>query len=573
MSECTGCRYLVILVRGWGPAGRLRQGLIDELCKQLPKDSRVLQPQLDMGLFSTRNPADLEQEIVRFINDAVDEHRPQKIVLFGFSTGCLLVRGALLQALSDKLEWVKQIDRVLYAGGILRGWSITTATPFAVRLMMPIIRLMVLINKLAWMTKVTWLHSFNVHWNVFFYSSAERGTPYVVEQQLRFLRFLRYSEHLSHVRFIYLIGTRDRYVSPADTVEILPLIESWYIELPGLSHFEIINPGGIGKRAVEQWRDTMKTSLLGGDDELQRFSISGDYIDDYFYHLDLPVQNRVHTEVEHVVILLHGVRDDGFWTKRIGAKIKQVTGSYKVRTPTPSYGFFSVLNFLSVFARKSKVRWFLEMYVTLKIHYPNADISFVGHSNGTYLALQAMKLCKSIRFRRMYLAGCVARTDYQWSQCNDQVSEKVVNVINANDYIISTSPGFIEYLGWSFLNVGGAGQQGFQAEYMTDKVKNYGPFNGGHAGAISEPYWPAIARFINGAEFEPPKQVVQQQAQAGSEANGKLVVPLRVLCLAGLVVLLMSFCYLVVLLAINMTAGLWVFLFFWLVLIWAARNV
>ena len=565
MSNDSVCETLVVIVRGWGPSGELKASFLDELSGLLPARSMVLQPDLDTGFLSTQDPLHLEQQVLDFVGGSVSKYCPGKILLMGFGTGCLLVRGTLLRALDSGAVWLPQLDRVIYAGGILRGWSITTATPSKIRLIVPLIRFMVLLNKLAWIARVTWLRSFNIHWNVFFLSNTERGTPYVVEQQLR---FLKQSNQLLHVRFIHLIGTEDRYVSPVDTVEILPLAQSWYIELPGLSHFDIVNPDQIGisgAATVDAWRETMERVLLANNDGLRKLSISGDHIDDYVYQLDLPVASRVHEEVRDVVILLHGVRDDGFWTKRIGAKIK--SGREKtVRTPTPSYGFFSVLNFLSIFARKSKVRWFLEMYLTLKVHYPKSDISFVGHSNGTYLAVQAMKLCKSVRFKRMYFAGSVVRTDFNWCDHDEQVSEKVVNVVNSNDFVISTSPGFIEDLGWSFLNIGGAGQLGFKKECLTSKVENFGPFARGHSGAISRDYWPAISAFINGGDFNPPEPVTRLDSSVRVKV-------LRAICLIVLAALLLSFCALVVFILTKMTKTAFAFTLFWIALIWAARNV
>ena len=166
----------------------------------------------------------------------------------------------------------------------------------------------------------------------------------------------------------------------------------------------------------------------------------------------------------------------------------------------------------------------------------------------------------------MYFAGCVVRTDFNWHDHDEQVTEKVVNVVNADDYIVSTSPGFIEALGWSFLNVGGAGQQGFQKRYLSPKVENFGPFSGGHGGAIAEDYWPAISKFINGGDFVPPESGEKFE-------NSKKILLFRSVCLFVLTLLLMSFCTLIVLILNNITWGIFLFTVFWVALIWAARNV
>ena len=161
MSNDSECKYLVVVVRGWGPPGELKASFIDELKGLLPAHSLVLKPDLDTGLFSTQDPLDLEQQVLDFVCAAVTEHCPRKILLLGFGTGCLLVRGALLRAQDNCASWLPQLDRVIYAGGILRGWSITTATPSKIRLIVPLIRLIVLLNKLAWIARVTGMRWFN----------------------------------------------------------------------------------------------------------------------------------------------------------------------------------------------------------------------------------------------------------------------------------------------------------------------------------------------------------------------------------------------------------------------------
>ena len=166
----------------------------------------------------------------------------------------------------------------------------------------------------------------------------------------------------------------------------------------------------------------------------------------------------------------------------------------------------------------------------------------------------------------MYFAGSVVRTDFNWCDYDEQVSEKVVNVVNSDDYIISTSPGFIEALGWTFLNVGGAGQLGFKKECLTSKVENFGPFARGHSGAISRDYWPAISEFINGGDFKPPEPVSRLDSRI-------TIIVLRAICLIVLGGLSLSFCVLVFVILTKMTKTAFALFLVWLVLIWAARNV
>jgi hypothetical protein len=61
----------------------------------------------------------------------------------------------------------------------------------------------------------------------------------------------------------------------------------------------------------------------------------------------------------------------------------------KVRTVTSSYGFFPMGPFVLKAERRKRTGWLMDQYVTAKAAYPNAVFSFIGHSNGTYLAASA----------------------------------------------------------------------------------------------------------------------------------------------------------------------------------------
>ena len=90
-------------------------------------------------------------------------------------------------------------------------------------------------------------------------------------------------------------------------------------------------------------------------------------------------------------MVIHGIRDNGFWTKRVAREIKNLgrTEKINVRAPTPSYGYFSMWDFIKPGGREQATYWFMEQYANIKSHFPDAKISFVGHSNGTYIAARS----------------------------------------------------------------------------------------------------------------------------------------------------------------------------------------
>lgn len=542
----TGVPCLAVLLRGWMDIGVISEEFRDEVQRHLGRDSVVVVPDLNMGLMSMADPADLCASVDKLLTDLVKEHRPKKVVLIGFSTGTLIARGALLLAhdrrcqcqhvqdrtckckelwaeLGESAEdregceqektWLDLLDRVVLIAGILRGWSVTSVTPFEYRWRESFLRLGAKVY--SWLHTVWHHQQLRRRWTLG--ELTERGEPFVIDQRLRFEDAM---ECLQSIKFVYLMGTDDDFVSPADAIDIGPLKNFYFVELEGADHLTIVRPEEMIARA-DRLRDAderqtysanredreakLKLALAGNTRNLNAFRLPDDHVDDYLDPLDLPIARKWQDKVKHAVIVLHGIRDHGFWTKRIGARIKGRTAEISIRTPTPTYGFFSILNFINRYSRYRKTKWFMEQYADVRTLFPRAEISFVGHSNGTYLAAHAMHLCKSIRFKRIYFAGSVVRSDYPWGDRKGQVGDKVVNVRAAKDMIVALAPGLLEWVrlgGW--FNVGGGGYAGFREPGDGFAVENHGPFAGGHGVGVSDDFWKPIADFVNTGTFAPP---------------------------------------------------------------------
>jgi hypothetical protein len=261
-------------------------------------------------------------------------------------------------------------------------------------------------------------------------------------------------------------------------------------------------------------------------------------IDDYLDPLDLKDDQMPDTEVEHVVIVMHGIRDDGFWAKRISREIKTlyraqhtVDQARYLRTVTPSYGFFSMWDFLFPGGRTKALYWFLDKYADIRRLYPCVTkIDLIAHSNGTYLGAQTLRECKNVYFRRMLFAGSVVRRDF-WMESIEKLSEKLESFhsfIGREDFVVALLPEAMEtipLLG-KLLNVGGAGAFGFiqlphlgknstlslpesscmnrlgfcaPQKQMSGKepwTATQRMIKGGHGAAIQEESWKTIASFI-----------------------------------------------------------------------------
>lgn len=489
---------LVILVRGWTDRAIPPPEFRSAIGTMAAPGSVIAVPDLPMGMWSTADAHGLCDDLCRQIEALCRRHKPASIVIVAFSAGTLIARGALLCALEEKADWLAKVDRVVFLAGILRGWTISSATPARERFLAPITRSVVTAYEAAMsVVKARRMRTF--------IAQCERGEPFVVDLRLRYIAA---EERFAHIPFVYILGTKDEFISPADAVDVGPKPNFCFLELSGTNHLDMYTVSGpfddpkSGKMA-EQRLAVLKRAVTASPEKLRKMSIDADHIDDYLDPMDRPSGDQVHPEIRHVVIVLHGIRDEGFWTKRIARAIKDAGDSTAVRAPSPSYGYFSILNFLNVSSRYNKTRWLLEQYAEARTLYPNADISFVGHSNGTFLAANALKLCRSVRFKHIYFAGSVVRRDFPWDAVGDRV-EKVVNVRAGQDYVVACAPAFVEELGVSGLGVGGAGFFGFPERNAQPAVANFGPFDGGHGMAIGEDYWHSIASFVHSGTFDPP---------------------------------------------------------------------
>jgi hypothetical protein len=145
----------------------------------------------------------------------------------------------------------------------------------------------------------------------------------------------------------------------------------------------------------------------------------------------------------------------------------------------PSYGYFSARRFALPRLHHKPLVWFQDAYSQAVACYPDAEISFVGHSNGTYLAAESLKKIPSMTFLRMFLGGCVLPTNFSWQQVSAQTGV-IVNAFCHSDQIVALLCNALRGVGRSDL--GTAGFESFQAltshQYVVEK---------GHGAAFDSP--------------------------------------------------------------------------------------
>lgn len=173
----------------------------------------------------------------------------------------------------------------------------------------------------------------------------------------------------------------------------------------------------------------------------------------------------------NLIISVHGIRTEAKWQDRLKTELVQDNEfcySYK-------YGFFDLLKFLSPLTRKEEVRDFSAHVKTLLKNHPNAKISFVGHSFGTYIIgnfLRSLTAESSFKVENVLLISSVLHSNFPWILIKQKVDIKnIVNDCGTKDKVLLLSHMFVPGMGM-------AGRVGFKGFQGTTFVNRY--FESGH---------------------------------------------------------------------------------------------
>jgi pimeloyl-ACP methyl ester carboxylesterase len=523
------------MVHGYdGSVGQMAP-LLSVTRQHLP-DADVLVPSMPYsgwaGRFCLRRPEAIVSDLLRRIDDLVEKRRmsgvPYAYIHFvGYSFGAVLARRLVVLAFGEQKRpdgvaaapfetelvgfrearpWAQDIGRIVLLAGMNRGWSVSSA--------------------MDWLTSVGW------NLSQFFAETILRGKPtimsirkgarFLVQTRLQWLALMdeTYGRR-PRLLSVQLLGTIDDWVAPDDNVDFSVDLTSpgtppsyFYIEVPASGHRSIrdMGTGAATDIAVQTRRRVcFALALLGSREELQEQSIRREDMQDI-----LPPEPD--PSVTDLVFVIHGIRDKGFWTQKIARTIKlasevetvaRLSGNLvpprKFASWTESYGYFAMLPFVFRTTRQRKVEWLMDRYVEARARFPRAVFHYVGHSNGTYLAAEALRDYPSARFERIVFMGSVVRRDYDWLSLMEGGAARrvgaVLNYVATADWVVAIFPNGLQPL--RYFNLGSAGHDGFLQAGPQGPVHEVRYVVGGHGAGLEEPHWSDIADFI--VRGEPPQ--------------------------------------------------------------------
>jgi pimeloyl-ACP methyl ester carboxylesterase len=423
-------------------------------------------------------------------------------------------------------------------------------------------------------------------------SGIRQGAPFIVQTRLQWLALTRQWHRFENDRRsnppivgIQLLGAADDLVAPDDSVDFATDLvapgdsdDFVLIELPFAKHTDahiMERPTPDQRRAIESGvregnlseicKQYNKQYKLKQKDKLElraRWLLFGRAVSQPAHLLaDIRINPQHMSDrpalqpdasATHVVLVIHGIRDRGFWTQKIARAIKREAEKQnegkddddreQFRSFTGSYGYFAVVPFVLPWIRRWKSEWLMDRYVEVRALYPNAAVSFVGHSNGTYLLARALTDYPAVRFTRVVLAGSVVRRDFDWlRQLNPESSDprvtEVFNYVATRDWVVAIGAKAFQPFKF-FFDLGSAGHDGFdqikRAPHCRLHEARY--VDGAHSAAITETQWDYIARFIvTGESVAAPPIDFKPRRRWWLVASG-WVSPLIVLSLVWLVI-------------------------------------
>jgi len=520
-------------------------------------NAHCLGVRLPLGLFAATRAhilaSRLAADIGRAWDEAADAGAPwDEIILVGHSMGGQLLRAALVEAVGigpdatrtrEPAAWTHHVGRIVLLAAVARGWQPNVA-------MSPGFRLALWFGSLIDHLPFRRLTIFDLR----------RGSAFQTMLRLRWLALKAVPDAPgARTPVVQVLGDTDDLMPPSDHVDLATGGGFHYLEVVDTDHLNIVRPDTPERARV------LQLALFGSLDELRRQSTPVDLVEDVYGagvdDLDDGDSGSDPGAVSHVTMIVHGIRDHGFWTPKLARRLQGLADQnpqITCRAVTSSYGFFPMGPFLSRTARLRRVEWFMDQYVEFRACFPQARISFIGHSNGTYLLARALELCPALRFEAVVFAGSVVRPNYDWrTPLGRGQVQRVLNYVATRDLIVAAFPKFLGRL--RVFDLGSAGHDGFRDEPPVQNVR-FAP--GGHDAAIRREHWDDIAAFVLTGEQAPTASPSERRVRRRDEIlpwiASWLAVPvlLAIAALFAAIVFLAVTCWLPTFLLIPILTGI-----------------
>jgi hypothetical protein len=368
---------LVVLLHGFNKRPDSFDG-VRALVRRIYPTADIMIPQLPLGLFSFADLEVVAEQLIQRIHRMNQEHRYQHIILVGHSIGGILARKLWVLAHGAQFDgeveldrfddWPGRIDRIVLLAGMNRGWSIGSAIRGNPRLL----------SFLLGAAAGHLLSAICCEPAVF---DVRRGAPFLTRMRLQWLEVeqklrkpkVRESEAPGNLPIvIQLLGTEDDIVAPTDHIDLASGSQGnnfHYVEVKGTDHEQILAADNKLLDSLDRETCMVTYAKDDGADRVTKICLAMrgplSQIKDVESNLGdvraLARETLLDTSVagarpvaddqppSDVVLVIHGIRDEGYWARRLAQRIRNQCGTncpHRFETATDSYGYFPLLPFI-----------------------------------------------------------------------------------------------------------------------------------------------------------------------------------------------------------------------------------
>jgi hypothetical protein len=485
-SDAKGLTVLVAGIRD--PRGLIRRTAV--VARDAQPDNDLLIIRLDGALLSNARAHDIAGQIESLIATqnarrvATHETDYPKITLIGHSIAALLVRKAVLYASKGfgidragfegsvaqvDAPWRKRLDRIVLLAGINGGWSRKT-------------NIWVAIGAAA-------LDYMGVGQ---FLLDLERGEPFVENLRAEWLDLMRNPRGQNAPDVVQLLGSNDWAVPEDNELDLSARVDGR------------INPGFIFQTMEASGHVSVLDMVTTSNQELR---LQARRAAQFTEALALPWDDLIanghsrivrenadiwadQVKVKSIIIPYHGLRDSQAWTESPDKAFVALFGArsdvlISRETPpfVPRFSFlFDILG-----RREASVRWLAEKLVRLKAEYPEAKVSIIAHSQGSYTAGTLAQRFAALGFENVVLAGSLLPHAFPWGTIIKSGGAKRVVNLRARADIVSGIlasafqfvPGYVPLLGrLRLFQIGDSGFSGFA--WINNDMGEVASLDGGH---------------------------------------------------------------------------------------------
>jgi hypothetical protein len=490
--------HKILVVFGPPLGGRTSRPDLEKLIRQLHPTADLLVPTYSNGWLSNLNPYDITSRIEGAIRAADDTYHYEKIILFGYSAGGLLLRKAYVWGSgfdSDRPvpkgqhPWVDRVERFVSLAAPNRGWPSDKPKNLDVYQYAA----GYVAQRLGYLTGTGR-----------FIANLMQGSPFVSNMRAQWIDRFRSlgATPAGRPLVIHLIGEKDELVDREDSIDLEAgsANDVMIKTLEGLSHAEIAT--------LLYQNSGPKLSPAGEAIQMALTKARGDFPP---YWADKVKALQTDPNIKQLIFVMHGIRDESTWPAEVKRSIERQIGdsAMTIKIIPPLYRRFTMLPFLLYWDRQYNVRWFMDQYTQAKAMFPNLEtIDFIGHSNGTYILASALQQYPVLKVRNVFFAGSVVPAHYNWAKPigEGRLTGRVWNICADGDWVVAIFPQLFQQISdWlkikepqpGLLDIGSAGFHGFRVGVENaEKVSNLKYIPGDHGAAFEPAMVDPIAAFV-----------------------------------------------------------------------------